>query len=185
MADGARVALPYPEVAVIEREHARRAERGRGRGAWRAADRRGRMLLHPRRCSTWSCAPSRTSRGRLDRCAWRSQHARDVAVGEPLGDAVSDDSRRWRTHAPRTPRSSARGASIRPKSSSWVAPASTTRSSARSTGADATVRRARPRRARPERGRRPHPRAGRALAGRRSNGSYGTSRSGRRSRGSA
>ena len=132
MADGARIPLPYPEVAVVEREHARRADRrGRGR-ATAAADRPRRVLLRARRRCVGRCATRRPARRRLDRRPRRSEHARDVSVGEPLGDAVPDAARRRRRRTPKTQRSSAPATSIRRRPSSSSRPGSTTRSTERS-----------------------------------------------------
>ena len=96
MAEGARIALPYPEVAVVERDtldeqtaaiaealSARPIVLG-GCCCAHVGARAGRL------------ATSRSPRRRLDRRSRRPEHARDVAVRESLGDAVPDDPRRRR-----------------------------------------------------------------------------------------
>ena len=95
-----------------------RAVAGAWRGSARAAARpRGVLLLARRRGRRPRC-PSRPHRPRLDRRARRPQHARVLAVGEPLGDAAADAPRRRRRRPPRTSRSSARATSTGPSWSS-------------------------------------------------------------------
>ena len=165
MAEGARDRAPVPGGRRRRARHARGADGSRRRLARRAADRPRWMLLHARRGGARSRATSRPARRRLDRRARRPQHARDVAVGKPVGDAVAHDPRRRRR--PRRGRRarrrakprSARGRVHRSDRDRRLARPRARRDRRR-------LRRARSRRARSERGRRPHPRAGRAVGGR-------------------
>ena len=65
----------------------------------------GGCCCYARRSCVGPCATRRPARNRLDRRARRPEHARDVSLGEPLGDAVPDAARRRRR---RTRRRSAR-----------------------------------------------------------------------------
>ena len=122
-----------------------------------------RLLLHARRRGRGLARRVDRLARRLDRRARRPQHARDLALREPLGHAVPDAPRRRRRVARRRrARRSAQPRSARGRSSSAAAGIDDSLDRAL-TGVDADVRRARPRRARSERGRRPHPRAGRAF----------------------
>ena len=139
---GARAARRWPKA----RAWRSRIRRSRSSSATRSTSRPRRS---PRRslarpivlggccCTHVGAAPraraqGRSARHRLDRRPRRPEHARDVALREPLGDAVPDDPRRRRRGGRR--RRARRRAQPRPAGgrSSWQASGSTTRSTARS-----------------------------------------------------
>ena len=98
--------------------------RGPGRRAGARACRPGRSssaaaAARTSARSAGSPAAPRPARRRLDRRARRPQHARDLAVREPLGDAAADGDRRGRGRARRTSLTSGPGASTRPRSRTW------------------------------------------------------------------
>ena len=96
MAEGARIALPYPEVAVVERDTLEEQT------AAVAEALAARPIVLGGCCCTHVGAARGIARrvdrlgSRLDRRPRRPEHARDLAVRKPVGDAVPDDSRRRR-----------------------------------------------------------------------------------------
>ena len=96
MVEGARVAMPYPEVAVIERDTLDEQNEAVAEALAARPIVSRRMLLHARRRCPRSRAQGRPSRHRVDRRPRRSEHARVLALREPLGHAVPDDPRRRR-----------------------------------------------------------------------------------------
>ena len=86
-------------------------------------------------------APPRAARRHLVRRARRPEHARDLAVGQRVGDAAADADRRRRGRPRRTSPSSARATSIRPRSSSSRRPGSTTTRTRCSTASTASTSR--------------------------------------------
>ena len=107
-----------------------------------------RVLLLPHRRRRGARRAARAARRDLARRARRSQHARDVAVRQRVGDAAADAHRPGHGRARRMSSSGARATSIRRRTSSSPRPASATirtrcssarmRSTSRSTATSST-----------------------------------------------
>ena len=93
MADAALLALPYPEAARDRGGDPRGAGRGPDPEPACAPARARWVLLLARRRDPRPRGAARPARGRLGRRPRRPQHARDLALGERLGDAAADGDR--------------------------------------------------------------------------------------------
>ena len=114
MADGANLALPVSGDGDRGQRLACRADRGAGGSPSRAAPCPRRLLLRARGRGARARRPCRSPRRRLDRRSRRSEHAPDVSVREPLGDAAADaPGRRCRDARGRRPRRSSQSRSTR------------------------------------------------------------------------
>ena len=159
---GGRARASVPGDGGRRRGHARRADARRSRRRCRSVRSSSAAAAARTSVRSGACAARRPARGRLARRARRPEHARDVAVREPVGDAAADAPRRRRGARRRTSLSSARATSI-PARLEFIAETGIDDSLDRALdGVDARLRRARRRRARPVRGRRLHARAGRS-----------------------
>ena len=85
MAEAARLPLPFPGGGGGRGGDARRADAGGRDRPARAAARARRLLLRAHRRGRGARRPQRPDRAGLDRRARRPEHARELAVREPLG----------------------------------------------------------------------------------------------------
>ena len=93
MAEAARLPLPYPGGRRRRGGDARRADAGGGDRPAGAPARARRLLLLAHRRGRGAGRSQRPDRAGLDRRPRRPEHGRELAVREPVGDAVPDDPR--------------------------------------------------------------------------------------------